>query len=208
MQKGLLLFHRTSNRRNSPLPRVALIVGMAEAQRPLQNFPNAQSSRSKYTLPTLTKLVVPIAGTYCGLCGKQGRLTRTDCCNRRICDDHGLYRLFTYSRVSCARNHERYTVCSTHWREHPEETSNWRDCAKCREFYGDDDLETYVGQSTSNCNFAEDEWKPPEFEKTYCADCKRLIKMNCDGYSGGPKGKRCEDCSQKAMADIRPQRRA
>jgi hypothetical protein len=138
----------------------------------------------------------PDPSTYCGLCGKSERLTRTECCDRPICDDQRLYQLMTYSRVSCHRNHERYTVCHSHRIEHPQETCHWQDCVECREFYRGIGLEIYVGQGTSNCNFAEDRWDdPPPFEPTCCSRCGGGIKVNCDGYSVGRNGRFCTSCS-------------
>ena len=133
-------------------------------------------------------------GTYCGLCGKQGELTRTKCCNRVICDDTHLYKPFTYSRVSCYRNHDRYTVCSSHATEHPQETCDWRECAKCTVYFAE--VESYVGMGTSNCNFAEDNWDPPTFELTHCSRCHRVIKLNAEGHTRLPTGGfECERCS-------------
>jgi hypothetical protein len=33
----------------------------------------------------------------CGLCGKRGRLVRTECCGQWICDDEDSYVLFSYN---------------------------------------------------------------------------------------------------------------
>lgn len=46
-----------------------------------------------------------------------------------IADNYKTKQLFTYSHVSCARNHDRYTSCSYH--QDGEHEGNWRDCAKC-----------------------------------------------------------------------------
>jgi hypothetical protein len=54
------------------------------------------------------------AGARCGLCGKKGKLTRTDCCGQWICDDEDKYVMFSYARNSCHRNHRRYTLCGYH----------------------------------------------------------------------------------------------
>jgi hypothetical protein len=136
-------------------------------------------------------------GTYCGLCGQQGPLIVTKCCNRPVCDDHHKYKVFSYSRASCARNHERYTVCHYHMVEHPEETCHWRDCVKCRESFSE--IESYVGLGTSSCNFAEDYWEdPPSFEPEHCSRCEGMIKLNSEGYSRLPDGrgsKLCQRCS-------------
>ena len=53
----------------------------------------------------------------CGLCGKRGKLMRTECCGNWICNDHDKYVLFSYARNSCARNHDRFTLCGYHRNE-------------------------------------------------------------------------------------------
>ena len=66
----------------------------------------------------------------CGLCGKTGKLVRTDCCGNWICDDEGEYVLFSYARNSCHRNHGRYTLCGYHHNEG--HAGDWKDCSECR----------------------------------------------------------------------------
>ena len=34
----------------------------------------------------------------CGLCGKSGKLIKTECCGQWICDDEDKYVLFSYAR--------------------------------------------------------------------------------------------------------------
>src|SRR3712207_858602 len=75
----------------------------------------------------------------CGLCGKTGRLTKSECCDQWICDDESSYRLFSYARNSCSRNHGRYTLCGYHHNEG--HAGDWRDCQECREAF---DTEIYV----------------------------------------------------------------
>jgi hypothetical protein len=71
--------------------------------------------------------------------------------------------------------------------------THWRDCGECRATMG---VESYVGQGTSNCNFAEDYWEDvPAFEPTCCAKCGKMVKVNSEGYSTGPKGTYCENCT-------------
>ena len=140
--------------------------------------------------------------TYCGLCGKQGPLRRTDCCNRPVCDDYHKYQVNTFSRVSCSRNHERYTICGNHKREHPKETCHWQECFKCLTGYSD--LESYAGQGTSYCNFADDAWDDaPPFEPTHCAKCGKLVKLNGEDYTRVPDRKGsilCDPCGEIATA--------
>lgn len=133
-------------------------------------------------------------GTYCGLCGKQDSLTNTMCCNRPICDDAHEYRLHSFAKNSCYRNHHRYTLCSIHSTEHPEVGDDWRECEKCRDQYND--TESYVGAGTSRFNFQEDRWDgAPTFEPTYCSQCQRMIKLNCDGHMWNSGGiVQCEAC--------------
>ena len=145
-------------------------------------------------------------GTYCGLCGKDGPLRLTKCCNRPVCDDYHKYKINTFSRVSCSRNHERYTVCGNHHREHHNETCKWQECHKCRQQFSD--LESYVGQGTSYCNFAEDQWdNAPAFTPTHCAKCGTLVKLNSEDYTRVPDGRRsilCDPCGEIVTAEGRP----
>ena len=68
----------------------------------------------------------------CGLCGnRRGPFKLTECCNRLICDDDYSYEMFSYSKIHCARNHARYSLCTQHYNEkHP---GKWQDCKKCKE---------------------------------------------------------------------------
>jgi len=125
----------------------------------------------------------------CGLCGKSKRLTRTQCCDRPICDDEGEYALFSYARNSCSRNHRRFTLCGLHHTE--SHTGDWKTCAACREYCHE--LEMYVYYGTNAYNFEKLE-NPPAYEPTHCGRCGRVIVLSEDGYSEGPDGYRCEDC--------------
>lgn len=93
----------------------------------------------------------PSADTYCGLCGKTDNLTRTECCDRAICDDEGSYQMFSYSGVCCSRNHRRYTLCGYHHGEGHQE-KDWKKCEKC---VGGDllNLTTAITQGTSELPF-------------------------------------------------------
>jgi len=53
----------------------------------------------------------------CGLCGKTKKLMKTECCDNWICDDYDQYVMFSFARNSCARNHDRYTLCGYHYHE-------------------------------------------------------------------------------------------
>lgn len=72
---------------------------------------------------------MPDPTTYCGLCGAKGELRQTRCCGRTVCDDYESYRMFTYSRASCARNHDRYTLCCMHRNEAHD--GDWKTCKEC-----------------------------------------------------------------------------
>lgn len=112
----------------------------------------------------------------CGLCGKRGRLTKTECCNEWICDDEDEYILFSYARNSCHRNHSRYTLCSYHYNE--EHEGDWQECEECKEGF---ETEMYVWNGTNEHNFVKLK-EVPKYKPTRCAECKRIIKLAEDGY--------------------------
>jgi hypothetical protein len=117
----------------------------------------------------------------CGLCGKRGKLTKTECCGQWICDDQENYVMFSYARNSCSRNHSRYTLCGFHFNEGHK--GNWQACRKCRK---DIETEMYVHYGTNEFNF-EKLVNPPAYEPTHCAKCNKVIRLAEDGYtlSGG-----------------------
>jgi hypothetical protein len=125
----------------------------------------------------------------CGLCGKTTRLTRTPCCNQWICDDEDDYVMFSYVRNSCYRNHRRYTLCGFHFGE--EHEGRWQDCEKCRDEF---ETEIYVHFGTNEYNFEKLE-NPPEFEPTVCASCGVVLNLGEGGYSFGPNGYQCIECT-------------
>ena len=86
--------------------------------------------------------------TKCGLCGKTKNLIKIECCGNWICDDYDKYVMFSYSTVSCHRNHDRYTLCSYHF--HEGHQGHWQDCEECK-----NNLETemYVYYGTNEFNF-------------------------------------------------------
>ena len=126
----------------------------------------------------------------CGLCGKTGNLTRTECCGQWICDDEHQYVPFSYSRTSCFRNHRRYTLCGYHYAEDHE--GNWKDCPTCRD---DFQTELYVYYGTNESNF-EKLKNPPDYEPTRCAKCNRIISLGEDGYTISGDDYLCERCSR------------
>lgn len=124
----------------------------------------------------------------CGLCGKKGKLTRTECCGQWICDDEDQYVLFSYARNSCYRNHDRYTLCSFH--HHEEHEGDWKECQKCRD---DFETEIYVWYGTNEYNF-EKLANPPKYEPTRCTKCGKIINLGEDGYSVFKGKYSCENC--------------
>ncbi|HAV63115.1 MAG TPA: hypothetical protein DCY13_12215 [Verrucomicrobiales bacterium] len=141
----------------------------------------------------------------CGLCGKSGKLVRTPCCGNWICDDQDKYALFSFARNSCARNHDRLTLCGYHHNEGHK--GRWQDCGVCRESF---ETELYVWYGTNEYNF-EILADPPAFEPARCDGCQKVIKLGTDGYSTGPRGRLCEACtaagwSPSPAARSRPRR--
>jgi len=131
----------------------------------------------------------------CGLCGKRGRLTRTECCGQWICDDEHKYVLFSYARNSCRRNHRRYTLCAYHHNEH--HAGSWQDCPECRTAFP---TEIYVWYGTNEYNF-EKLVNPPDYAPTTCVGCGTIIRLGEDGGSRGLEGYRCDACTNKVMAE-------
>ncbi|MFO7651155.1 MAG: hypothetical protein R6X13_07465 [bacterium] len=129
----------------------------------------------------------------CGLCGKTGKLTRTECCGQWICDDEDQYVLFSYDRNSCSRNHRRYTLCGYHWAEGHE--GRWQDCARCREEIAK--TEMYAWYGTNEYNF-EKLPNPPGYRPTFCKRCHRRVRLATDGHTLMPDGSiYCEDCAER-----------
>ncbi len=113
----------------------------------------------------------------CGLCGKTGNLTKTECCDNWICDDEDQYVLFSYARNSCYRNHSRYTLCGFHYNE--EHPGDWKSCRKCRDSI---ETEMYVYYGTNEYSF-EKLPNPPKYKPTRCSKCNAVIVLSQGGYS-------------------------
>ena len=179
---------RNKLRSSNNHPRISFLNPLSQA------WPKHKRLCKIYQNPT-----PPASNTYCGLCGKSDNLTRTECCDRAICDDEGEYQMFSYSNVSCSRNHRRSTLCGYHYtEEHAEE--DWRKCEECIGG-GTLDRNTMVTQGTcelpspirglsyvtemlmqgtyfgkGSFNFNEDEWNDaPELSPTRCLGCKRVV---------------------------------
>ncbi|OGP46792.1 MAG: hypothetical protein A3K30_07015 [Deltaproteobacteria bacterium RBG_13_51_10] len=130
----------------------------------------------------------------CGLCGKTGKLTNTDCCGNWICDDEHRYVLFSYARNSCDRNHRRYTLCGYHHVE--KHDGDWKECSECRESFGN---EMYVWYGTNGYNF-EKLPNPPSFAPTKCSKCGIVIKLGTDSFTQSGDEYWCKICADKEMA--------
>jgi len=129
----------------------------------------------------------------CGLCGKTTGLTRTDCCDRWICDDEHEYVLFSYARNSCSRNHRRFTLCGYHSAE--QHDGKWTECTACRESL---ETEIYVWYGTNEYNF-EKLQNPPSFVPKFCAGCHRRLHLGTDGYLISGTEYWCEECGHRRV---------
>ena len=133
----------------------------------------------------------------CGLCGKAGKLIRTDCCGNWICDDEDKYVAFSYARNSCHRNHWRFTLCGFHHNE--EHPGQWKDCPECREEISE--TEMYVWYGTNEYNF-EKLSNPPSYAPTKCSKCGAVITLGTAGFMRRGAEYLCETCSEKEMAKL------
>lgn len=140
-------------------------------------------------------------GQSCGLRGKTTRLTRTECCGRSICDDESEYRMFSYARNSCARNHRRFTLCGFHHTEG--HRGAWQECRSCRTF----ETEMYVWYGTNEYNF-EKLPDPPAYEPTLCSSCGVVIVLSRDEYSQLGARYTCGGCQDREMSVPGPSRPA
>jgi hypothetical protein len=132
----------------------------------------------------------------CGLCGKTGNLTKTECCGQWICEDADSYVLFSYARNSCHRNHSRYTLCAYHYNEG--HAGDWQTCPQCRE---DIETEMYVYYGTNEYNF-EKLRNPPKYKPTHCSKCGRVIVLSDGGYSSGREGYLCDRCTEAKFGKL------
>ena len=144
----------------------------------------------------------------CGLCGKKDKgLTKTECCEQWICDDEGEYKLFSYARNSCSRNHRRFTLCAFHHNE--DHKGDWKICKKCLKGLANE-LEIYVWYGTNEYNFEKLE-NPPKYDPTYCDSCGKVIHLSLreGGYSTYMGKYHCHICSatQRNMEQINNEKR-
>jgi hypothetical protein len=144
---------------------------------------SAKKTNAKLRLVTSDRLA-----RVCGLCGRGGKLTTTECCGQTICDDLDKYVMFSYARNSCYRNHTNQTICAYHHNE--EHAGSWKECQLCLR---DQVPEMYAWFATNEFNFEKLE-NPPTFEPTLCAGCGKRIVLSEGGYTL-VKGKHwCEAC--------------
>ena len=131
---------------------------------------------------------VPDIGGACSLCGKTKNLTTTPCCGQPICDDHHKYELFSYAHTSCARNHDRRSLCAFHYNnDHP---GKWQDCKRCVKELGE---ESYALLAASDYNIGKPESVPDISIR--CFGCKKDIKDMSLISMVTSKGKLCIKCA-------------
>ncbi len=125
----------------------------------------------------------------CGLCGKRVKLTKTDCCDKWICDDEDTYVMFSYARNSCIRNHRRFTLCGAH--ETEKHKKDWKSCTLCLKMFP---AEMYDWYGSNEYNFEKLETLLP-FLPIRCGSCGCMIFMSRDGYCSKSDGTYvCENC--------------
>lgn len=151
----------------------------------------AQSPEKKVPKKSSKKTSRQKAERRCGLCGKTGKLTKTECCGNWICDDEANYQLFSYAHNSCSRNHRRYTLCGGHFSEG--HAGDWQTCPKCRQC-GETEMYVYFGTNEYNFEVLLD---PPAYEPTKCSSCGKVIILSNGGYSSGKDGYTCGKCMVK-----------
>ena len=134
----------------------------------------------------------------CGLCGATTNLTKTECCGEWICDDEDQYKIFSYARNSCSRNHQRYTLCGYHFIEGHE--GSWETCEKCRKDF-EHEVEMYVYYGTNEYNFKKLK-NLPHYEPTKCHKCGAVIKLAEDGYARSKDGYSCGECMAAEHPDL------
>jgi hypothetical protein len=167
-----------------------------EAKRDAATAPDVDRLREKGAAkPKNVKKTKP-AARRCGLCGKTGKLRKTECCGNWICDDGAKYVLFSYARNSCARNHGRLTLCAFHHNEG--HADDWNECARCRESF---ETEMYVWYGTNEYNFDKLP-NPPSYAPTKCSKCGAVIKLGTEGFTQRGAEYLCEPCSEKEMAKL------
>jgi hypothetical protein len=98
--------------------------------------------KTKRATPKIAPSRLKTPKPKCGLCGKRTNLALTACCGNWICNDQHKYVLFSYARNSCQRNHDRYTLCSSHY--HEKHKGDWQTCAKCKKSFETERMNTIL----------------------------------------------------------------
>jgi hypothetical protein len=88
---------------------------------------------------------------------------QTECCSNWICNDQHMYKVNSFIKNSCARNHDRYTLCGSHYQN--EHKGDWKKCKKCQAEYN---KVIYDDLATNKHNF---EKLKVEKEELWCRNC-------------------------------------
>ncbi len=132
----------------------------------------------------------------CGLCGKSSKPRfRTECCKQWICGDESDYVFFSFARNICSRNHRRFTLCGFHHTE--EHGGDWQTCEECKKSFKHE-MEMYMWYGTDEYNF-EKLLNPPSFLPTYCAGCKKIIRLPDEGFTCLKQIYVCEACMENGF---------
>ena len=115
--------------------------------------------------------------SVCGLCGSnKKKLTKTPCCNNLICNDYEDYVMFSFATNSCNRNHDRYTLCATHY--HEKHNGHWQDCKKCKNNF-EPEMVAWYGTNEFNFEKLKD---VPKFKPKHYEDCKKEIYISKENH--------------------------
>ena len=115
----------------------------------------------------------PTEQDKCGLCGKSNQqaflvnergLTKTNCCSNWVCNDEHTYKLQSFLENSCFRNHNRYTMCASHYQA--KHLGEWKNCNKCKLEH---DKLSYEEMCTNKHNF----------EKLFIVNKEEMRCYNC-----------------------------
>ena len=121
----------------------------------------------------------------CGLCGKTNQqafiandkgLTQTRCCSNWICDDEHTYELHSFLENSCYRNHNRYTMCATHYEA--KHTGDWKTCRQCKDNHH---TLQYEETTTNKHNF--EKLTIENKQEMHCRNCG-FRSSNMDDFAG------------------------
>jgi len=190
--------------RNDPCPcgsgkKYKKCCGMESASANLDIFSTVNESKGDNILQFPIVKTGKNVKKKCFICGKTKNLVKTPCCNKWICDDEDQYVLFSYSRNSCYRNHDRFTLCGYHYAGRHE--GDWKECPVCREELSHE-VEMYVWYGTNEYN-DEKLPDPPAFKPTLCAKCKKRIVLPEGGFTMSKGEYVCGKCDPVVIPDFR-----